>query len=185
MSAEQIRRVFLEVRLLSRMEAPGLTGAHDVEVQGRRLVFAVDAPRSTHTLAELLEDGHARPVGRVRSIARDLGRALNRLHDRRMAHGDLHASRVLVHDDGTVSLLDLGLGRAGTPADERTDVHDLATLICACTRGDGVGAIPEQWAPHLLAAMSDDPKNRPETIDRLLIGLVRTRPTLRVVAAVA
>ncbi len=125
---ELVRRVQLEVRLLRRLDYPGLVRARDVEFHDGRAVFAIPGD-TARTLAQVMEGREALPSGRVVAVARAIADALRYLHERRLVHGHLDLDHVLVAEDGTVRLLDVGLGRIMDEADERTDIDDLHGLV--------------------------------------------------------
>lgn len=82
------------------------------------------------TLAELIASGGVRPGGGAAEL-HGVEAALEAAHRAGIVHGRISAANVLVDDDGVAYLSDLGLGRAGTAAD---DVRRLGELIGAAER---------------------------------------------------
>lgn len=105
------------------------------------------------TLAQMLTDGPP-PLAEGLRIAEGLIAALAALHERQPAlvYGDLHPRNVIVHPDGAIVLIDLGLTRSagsdppelrgvgvpayaspeqigGLPLDTRSDLFSLAVLL--------------------------------------------------------
>ncbi len=88
----------------------------------------------------------------LRALLVDLARAYAELHQAGVLHGDVHPGNLVVTADGSVRILDLGLGRrVGGPAAERGGVAfyfepEYAAAALGRRRLPGVSAAGEQFA---------------------------------------
>jgi fused-like protein len=71
---------------------------------GLRIRLGVDQGE----LFEILEDDGSLPADTVRTIARQLVRALNYLHSNRIIHRDMKPQNILIGANGCVKLCDFG-----------------------------------------------------------------------------
>ncbi|WP_410654239.1 serine/threonine-protein kinase [Amycolatopsis sp. lyj-112] len=103
----QIRR---EARIGAGLHHPNVVTVFDAVIDGddRWLVMEYLASRS---LAEILETDGPLPTGKVAKIGVQLGAALAAMHDKGMVHRDLKPGNVLVAEDGTAKLTDLGIAQ--------------------------------------------------------------------------
>uniref|UniRef100_A0A7S1QPG5 non-specific serine/threonine protein kinase n=1 Tax=Neobodo designis TaxID=312471 RepID=A0A7S1QPG5_NEODS len=74
--------------------------------------FVVVMEYAKGELFEVLEDDRSLPEEQVRGIAKQLVRALQYLHSKRIIHRDMKPQNILVGRNGTVKLCDFGFARA-------------------------------------------------------------------------
>ena len=84
-------------------------------------------------LFEVLEDDKALPEEEVRSIAKQLVRALHYLHSNRIIHRDMKPQNVLIGAHGCVKLCDFGFARA----------MSCSTLVVTSIKGTPLYMAPE------------------------------------------
>lgn len=104
-------RVWREARAAVEVRHPNLVPVLDMgEAEGGRpfLVFEL-VPGGD--LASRLEQRGPVPAKRVEAWVRDLGGALQALHQHEALHRDVKPGNVLLHEDGRAMLADLGLAR--------------------------------------------------------------------------
>ncbi|MEQ9503324.1 MAG: protein kinase [Deltaproteobacteria bacterium] len=82
--------------------------AEDTDALVLELVDGIDAGA---LFARLAKRGEAVPLGATLAVGVGLGRALGALHARRVVHADVSPGNVLIRQDGTVKLADLGVAR--------------------------------------------------------------------------
>ncbi|MCP3802203.1 protein kinase [Allokutzneria sp. A3M-2-11 16] len=154
----QIRR---EARIGAGLHHPHVVTVFDVVVDdGERWLVMEYLP--ARTLAEILdEDGPLDPVTTAR-IGAQLAAALTAMHERRMVHRDIKPGNVLVGEDGTAKLTDLGIAQwaevthtssgqiGGTPgylAPEVADGHDAKAASDVFSLGATLFAAVEGGSP--------------------------------------
>ncbi|MBB5857629.1 protein kinase [Amycolatopsis umgeniensis] len=103
----QIRR---EARIGAGLHHPNVITVFDAVIDGdeRWLVMEYLPSRS---LADIVDTDGPLPPGQVAKIGAQLGVALAAMHDKGMVHCDLKPGNVLVAEDGTAKLADLGIAQ--------------------------------------------------------------------------
>lgn len=103
----QIRR---EARIGAGLHHPNVVTVFDAVMDGdeRWLVMEYLPSRS---LADILETDGPLPPGKVAKIGVQLAAALAAMHEKGMVHRDLKPGNVLVAEDGTAKLTDLGIAQ--------------------------------------------------------------------------
>jgi Tol biopolymer transport system component len=166
--ADRLARFEREAQLLASLSHPNIAVIHGIEegrVTGsggesrilRALVLElVEGP----TLAERIGSG-ALPLEQALPIARQLCDALAAAHEHGIIHRDLKPANIKVRPDGTVKVLDFGLGKALEGELAATDSSSRATLLSpAMTRqgivlGTAAYMSPEQARGHPADERSD------------------------------
>jgi serine/threonine protein kinase len=202
-NGEETRR---EARIGAGLHHPNVISVFDVVVEGnqRWLVMEYLPARS---LAEICQaDGPMAP-SRVARIGAQVATALSAMHAKGMVHRDITPANILVTDDGTAKLADLGVaawgqitetgtGRiAGTPgfvapevlaghsATQAADLYSLGMALSATVEGHT--RVSGRLAGVLSALTDSDPAHRP-TADKaaqLLAGSGPRWVSRRVVVA--
>ncbi|AGM09089.1 serine/threonine-protein kinase [Amycolatopsis keratiniphila] len=103
----QIRR---EARIGAGLHHPNVVTVFDAVIDGddRWLVMEYLPSRS---LADVIDSDGPLPPGKVAKIGVQLAAALAAMHEKGMVHRDLKPGNVLVADDGTAKLTDLGIAQ--------------------------------------------------------------------------
>ena len=152
------RRFEEEIRLLARLDHPGLVKVFDVGEDDDQPYVVMELVGGT-TLAELIGRGEIDPA-LVRSFAIDLADSLAYLHRVGVVHRDVKPSNILLDEHGRARLADFGIARLvdstrltvtgvvmGTPgyvAPEQieghecgpaADVYSLGLVIIECLTG--------------------------------------------------
>ena len=205
--AESLAWLTREAGLLSTLDHPGLPGLLAAFSEGDRHYVAMPFLRGG-TLEERVEREGPQPEALVLAWGRELAELLGYLHsqDPPVIHRDLKPANILLHPDGSLALLDLGVARrvardgprvapgtaVGTPgyaapeqyqglADERSDLYSLgATLHRLLTAYK-----PDDEAPFRHPPLRDlAPEAGPET-EVLLAALLDLASARRVASATA
>lgn len=98
-------------------------------------------------------------VAELAALARKVGRAVAKLHDGGVVHGDLTTSNMIVRDDGELVLIDFGLAYTTTLAEDKAvDLYVLERAISSAhsARGtlfqailDEYRRVSRHWTPTL------------------------------------
>lgn len=149
-STERTAQLLAEAKLVARLNHPGIVMLHD-SGNVRGAPFLVMERVEGQTLEQKLTHG-VLSVSAATEIAEAILDALEHAHRAGVIHLDLKPSNVLIASDGTIKLLDFGIGRfldaatvggeiAGTPAymateqwdsrpcDARTDLFAVGALL--------------------------------------------------------
>jgi serine/threonine protein kinase len=154
-----------------------------------------------HTLAELLKHVEARAEGLPWNLAapmiHQICEALFALHSRQLIHRDLKPSNIIIQDDNTVKLVDLGIAKqfeGALPTDDLTTTGTVGTFDYmapeqrAC-KGDvdqradiyALGCIAYEMATGALPYGTFEPASKvnptfPQTFDVLVGKMMKTKP---------
>ena len=112
---ERLARFEREAQLLGSLNHPNIATIHGVEQSADGLhalvLELVDGP----TLADRIAQGPL-PLDEALPIARQIAEALEAAHEAGIVHRDLKPANVKLRSDGTVKVLDFGLGKLTEPA---------------------------------------------------------------------
>lgn len=150
--------------------------------------------------------GRGQPIPVLVELAAQVAEALAWLHERRIVHGDLKPSNVLVAADGTARLSDLGLARGldlqqtdpggtlgfiapellrGESASPEADLYGLGVLLYQLVTRNApfrdadpaaLGYLPLTTLPEPPSALKP---RLPRALDDLILGLLARRPASR------
>lgn len=105
-----VRRFYKEVEAAARLMHPNIVTAHDAgEQDGMHYLVMefVDGP----DLATLLQKSGPLPVAQAVDYTIQSARGLEYAHQRGVVHRDIKPSNLLLNQDGTIKILDMGLAR--------------------------------------------------------------------------
>lgn len=184
---DEVRLLRREHELLTALAHPGLPRALELlETEGTLHLIEELVPG--RTLDAVLETQGTLPWGRVVEIGLALLVVLSWLHAHNVVHRDLKPANILLSDDGTVRLIDLGAARRwrpdaqhdtvplGTPgyaapeqygrrqSDARADLFSLAAVLHHAMTG--VAPSPQGWT---FTAPSTVATDLPPAVERVLM----------------
>ena len=108
---EETRQRFLrEARAAADLNHPNIIKIYDFREEAGRAYIVMEL-LTGRSLAALLEDGKAVPLGRSITIMRGVSAGLAFAHSRAIVHRDLKPGNLFLCDDGAVKILDFGLAR--------------------------------------------------------------------------
>ncbi|MBI4862298.1 MAG: protein kinase, partial [Candidatus Riflebacteria bacterium] len=109
LGAKALQRFLGEMRLLERLDHPGLVRILDVHLEALAF-FTMELVSGRSLDRRLAESGPLAPLGAV-LIARELAEILAYVHARGVLHRDVKPSNVMILENGSVKLLDFGVAR--------------------------------------------------------------------------
>jgi eukaryotic-like serine/threonine-protein kinase len=133
-----------DVEAAGRLHHPAAVPVLGTETIGERLAI-VEPHRSGTPLRALLDAGGRLPPDVAVRIAIDACAAVARAHaleagdGRKLVHGAIDPSRILVAEDGAALVTGFGMGSAAEPAE---DVRALAAILHECLAGEPPGQPP-------------------------------------------
>lgn len=113
-----VQRFYSEVRAAARLLHPNIVTAFDAgEVNGRHYL-AMEYVEG-QTLSQIVSRHGPLPVGEAVRILKGAAAGLARAHAAGIVHRDVKPGNIMVAEDGTVKVLDLGLATVRSDPDER------------------------------------------------------------------
>jgi len=103
----QLQALMLEEWVARRVRNPHVLKAAP-QRDGRRHAYAVTEYLDGRTLDEWMHDQPSPDLAAARSLIRQIATGLQALHRREMLHRDLRPKNVIVDEDGTARIIDLG-----------------------------------------------------------------------------
>lgn len=157
--AGRLLRFQREAELLAALNHPNIAAIYGLEesagVKALLLEF-VEGP----TLADLIRQGPL-TLEAALTVARQIAEALDAAHERGIVHRDLKPANIKVREDGTVKVLDFGLGKALEGESHVADASQSPTVTNpAMTRagvilGTGAYMSPEQARGQIVDRRTD------------------------------
>jgi eukaryotic-like serine/threonine-protein kinase len=138
------QRLWREARIMASLRHPNLVAIYDIVVDGEDLLLVMEYVEG-QTLAEVLASA---PLSweRTAQLLEPVASALDYVHSEGVVHRDLKPSNVLVGDDGSVKVADLGLATAA----EITRITPPGAIM-----GTPAYMAPEQARPGALTPTAD------------------------------
>lgn len=106
---EFVARFEREARLAGKISHPNVIQVHDVGEASGRHYISMEFVSGTD-VKKLIDAGPV-PEGRALEIVLDVARALDAAHGQEIIHRDVKPSNIMLTENGTVKLADLGLAR--------------------------------------------------------------------------
>jgi serine/threonine protein kinase len=144
---ELIRRFVRESRITARLEHPGIPAVYDVGTDDDRPYLVMQRINGT-TLADVVAENGALPIGWAATIAAQICAVLTVAHRASLVHRDLKPGNVMLCPDGTVKVLDFGLAVA-------LDLRDVSQIT---RTGQTIGT-PAYMAPEQVMAALSGPQS--------------------------
>ena len=143
---ELIRRFDREARITARLEHPGVPAVYDIGLHDGRPYLVMQRVRGI-SIADLVAEQGALPVGWAAAIAAQVCAVLSAAHAASLVHRDLKPSNLMLEPHGTVKVLDFGLAVA-------LEWGDLSRIT---RTGQSVGT-PAYMAPEQVLAGTAGPR---------------------------
>jgi len=109
-SSIQQKRLLREARTAARLQHPNVVTIFDVGQVEEATYLAMELVPG-HSLRRAIGDPSV-PLARRARWLMDVARALGAAHARGLMHRDIKPENVMVHDDGTIKVVDFGIARA-------------------------------------------------------------------------
>src|SRR5580658_3354637 len=152
---DRLHRFEREARSASGLNHPNIITIYELGQDGSTRYIAMELVEGK-TLGELLVAGLL-PIRKVIEIATQVAEGLAKAHEAGIAHRDLKPDNLMITLDGFVKILDFGLAKVTTPAEERQQTRTLSSW--QTQPGTIVGTVqymsPEQAAGAALDFRSD------------------------------
>jgi len=143
---ELVRRFVRESRITARLEHPGIPAVYDVGTEDGTPYLVMQRIRGS-TVADLVAELGALPIGWAAAIAAQTCAVLAVAHQASLVHRDLKPGNLMLCPDGTVKVLDFGLAVA----------LDLADVSQITRTGQTLGT-PAYMAPEQVMAGLSGPQ---------------------------
>ena len=160
--SSRVARFRREAQLLATLNHPNIAQIYGLEEVVPRATAAMPSAALVlelvegPTLADRLAQGPL-PLDDTMAIARQIADALESAHECGIIHRDLKPANVKVKEDGTVKVLDFGLGKAFDPAASvSADVLNSPTISAQATQAGVVLGTAAYMAPEQAKGRSVD-----------------------------
>lgn len=111
---EYIERFVREALASGRLSHPNIVQGYGAGEAGGQYYFAMEFVDGT-TVGEMLKDGRPIPEQQALDIAIQVAKALEHAEENNLIHRDIKPDNIMITQDGTAKLADLGLARVVTP----------------------------------------------------------------------
>jgi serine/threonine-protein kinase len=153
---ERVERFEREAQLLAALRHPNIAVIHGLERDAKKSFLVLELIPG-ESLADRLLRGPL-PFSEARPIFLQIAQALEAAHERGIIHRDLKPANAQIQPDGTVKLLDFGLGKDLRPQPSRsldTDTYPGAGLSEGILIGTPAYMSPEQVRRRSLGKATD------------------------------
>jgi eukaryotic-like serine/threonine-protein kinase len=111
---EYVQRFVREALASGRLSHPNIVQGYDAGEAGGQYYFAMEFVDGT-TVGEMLKDSRPIPEQQALDIAIQISKALEHAEENSLIHRDIKPDNIMITQDGTGKLADLGLARVVTP----------------------------------------------------------------------
>ncbi|MDA3962737.1 MAG: protein kinase [Planctomycetota bacterium] len=183
---DQVKRFLREARVAARINHPNVVTIHDAGQERGRLFMALEFVTGGDASALAKERGGRLSEAEALRIVADACRGLAAVHAEGLVHRDIKPANILLAEDGSAKLADLGLARSaqgedrltmtgaavGTPAfmspeqasgdvvDARSDLYSLGATLFAlvCGREPHLGSNAFAVIKNIISQPPPDPR---------------------------
>ncbi|MFO7899455.1 MAG: serine/threonine-protein kinase, partial [Planctomycetota bacterium] len=125
---EYIQRFLREARASGRLSHSNIVQGYDAGEADGQYYFAMEFVDGT-TVGEMLRQGKPIPEQQALDIAIQIAKALQHAEENDLVHRDIKPDNIMITEDGTAKLADLGLARLATS--EQREKRELGTVYYA------------------------------------------------------
>jgi eukaryotic-like serine/threonine-protein kinase len=123
---DHLRRFEQEARAAAALNHPNILAIYDVGFEGTT-PYIVSELLEGKTLRDRLSEGPL-PIREAADYALQIAHGLTAAHDRLIVHRDLKPENLFLTNDGRVKILDFGVAKLQTPAEDNRGVESLTTV---------------------------------------------------------
>jgi len=165
-------KLIKEAKILSDVHHPHIVNVLDVFEENNTAYIAMEYIEG-HSLKYILEKEGILPEGKVLKYTRQIGQALQFVHEKNILHLDIKPSNILIDKNDNARLIDFGVSK-------RYDVEDMETSTTMLTLSKGFASI-EQYDNEGTQVFSPRPDiySLGATMYNLLTGKIPTESILR------
>ncbi len=150
---DHLRRFEQEARAAAALNHPNILAIYDVGFEGTT-PYIVSELLQGKTLRQRLQEG-AVPVGEASDYALQVAQGLTAAHDRLIVHRDLKPENLFLTTDGRVKILDFGVAKLQTAAEDDRPIESLTTVT---KHGAVIGTVA-YMSPEQLRGKTVDPRS--------------------------
>lgn len=115
-NTSHLSRFYVESRVIAQLDHPNIVRAYDVSQQGSFHYLVMEFVEGSD-LRHMVEENGPLPIEVAADYIRQAADGLNHAHQKGIVHRDVKPANLLVDQNGTVKLLDLGLTRVTDSSD--------------------------------------------------------------------
>jgi eukaryotic-like serine/threonine-protein kinase len=123
---DHLRRFEQEARAAAALNHPNILAIYDVGFEGTQ-PYIVSELLEGKNLRQRFADGPV-PMTEAADYASQVALGLSAAHERRIVHRDLKPENLFLTHDGRVKILDFGVAKLQTPAEDKRSIENLTTV---------------------------------------------------------
>jgi predicted esterase len=151
---DRVSRFAREARMLAALNHPHVGAIYGVEDADGALALVLELIEG-ETLADRLKRGPV-PVSEALTMARQVAEALQAAHEKGIVHRDLKPANIKITPGGVVKVLDFGLAKAVSRAQEDEGVSQAITATGLDTVAGHVAGTPPYMSPEQAGGKASD-----------------------------